>query len=124
MVCTFAVLDSPRSDSGTVHALDNDAAFELTMAHPDREVDIATACLMLGGPALYFVGLSLFEVEISRASVVPPLIAIAALAALIPIAGRHDEPRPARGDDGGHHRRLALPHDGASHRVRGVLRYA
>ena len=62
------------------------AAFELTLAHPDRDVEVATASLMLGGPALYFFGLTLFELEISRASVVPPLIAIAALAALIPVA--------------------------------------
>lgn len=62
------------------------AAFELTLAHPDSEVGVATACLMLGGAALFFFGLALFELEISRASVVPPLIAIGGLAALIPVA--------------------------------------
>lgn len=62
------------------------AAFELTLAHPDSEVDVATACLMLGGAALFFFGLALFELEISRASVVPPLIAIGGLAALTPVA--------------------------------------
>jgi hypothetical protein len=49
-------------------------------------VDVATACLMLGGAALFFFGLALFELEISRASVVPPLIAIGGLAALTPVA--------------------------------------
>src|SRR5919106_997772 len=62
------------------------AAFELTLAHPNSEVDVATACLMLGGAALFLFGLALFELEISRASVVPPLIAIGGLAALTPVA--------------------------------------
>jgi hypothetical protein len=44
---------------------------------------------MLGGAALFFFGVALFELEISRASVVPPLIA---------------HRRPGRADSGGHRR--------------------
>jgi low temperature requirement protein LtrA len=60
--------------------------YELAIAHPRNQVDAATACLILGGPALFLIGHTLFKRALW--SVVPRarLAAIAALIALIPIA--------------------------------------
>jgi low temperature requirement protein LtrA len=60
--------------------------YELAIAHPRDQVDAATAYLILGGPALFLIGHTLFKRALW--SVVPRgrLAAIAALIALIPIA--------------------------------------
>jgi low temperature requirement protein LtrA len=37
------------------------AGYELAMAHPGDQLDVATACLILGGPALFLAGQTLFK---------------------------------------------------------------
>ena len=37
------------------------AGYEVAIAHPRNQVDLATACLILGGPALFLVGETLFK---------------------------------------------------------------
>jgi low temperature requirement protein LtrA len=37
------------------------AGYALAIAHPGANVDIATACLTLGGPKLYVASLTLFK---------------------------------------------------------------
>jgi low temperature requirement protein LtrA len=62
------------------------AAYELAIAHPGDQVHAATACLVLGGPALFLVGHSLFKWALWRHVPMSRLAAIAALVALIPVA--------------------------------------
>lgn len=62
------------------------AGYELAIAHPGDQLDVATACLLLGGPSLFLVGQMLFKwalwghVPLSRSA------PVGALLALIPVA--------------------------------------
>jgi low temperature requirement protein LtrA len=64
------------------------AGDEIAIAHPGDEVSMAEAALILGGPALYLVGHSLFKLAVwghlspSRASGVLALVALVPLAAM------------------------------------------
>lgn len=61
-------------------------AIELTISHPLKHGTVATAAVSLGGPALYLAGHALFKWAISGRRPWSRVIAIAALAALIPVA--------------------------------------
>ena len=62
------------------------AADELVIAHPGDAIGAATACLVLGGPALYLTGNALFKLTLwGRVPVSRPL-ALLALAAAVPLA--------------------------------------
>jgi low temperature requirement protein LtrA len=62
------------------------AGYELAIAHPRSQTHAATACLVLGGPALFLVGEMLFKWTVWRH--VPPtrVVPIGMLVALIPVA--------------------------------------
>jgi low temperature requirement protein LtrA len=60
--------------------------YELAIAHPRDQVAAATACLILGGPALFLVGHTLFKRALWGLVPRARLAAIGALAALIPVA--------------------------------------
>jgi low temperature requirement protein LtrA len=60
--------------------------YELAIAHPGDQVDAATACLVLGGPALFLVGHTLFKRALWGFVPRARLAAMVALVALIPIA--------------------------------------
>ena len=62
------------------------AADELTLAHPNDEVDTATAAVILIGPALYLIGTALFRRAVWGAWSSTYAVALVALAALIPLA--------------------------------------
>jgi low temperature requirement protein LtrA len=62
------------------------AADELTVAHPLDRATVATSALILGGPALYVVGTALFEWALWQDVPRSRLLAIGALAALVPLA--------------------------------------
>jgi low temperature requirement protein LtrA len=62
------------------------AADELTIAHPGDRVSATTAWVILGGPALYLIGNALFKWALWNDVPRSRLIAILALAALIPVA--------------------------------------
>lgn len=61
-------------------------AIELTISHPLAHGAVATAAVSLGGPALYLAGHALFKRAISGHLSWSRIIAIAALAAMIPVA--------------------------------------
>lgn len=61
-------------------------ADELTIAHPTDEPTVATTALTLGGPALYLVGNALFKWALWDRLPRSRLVAICALAALVPLA--------------------------------------
>jgi low temperature requirement protein LtrA len=61
-------------------------ADELTIAHPTDEATVATTALILGGPALYLVGNALFKWALWDRLPRSRLVAICALAALVPLA--------------------------------------
>jgi low temperature requirement protein LtrA len=62
------------------------AGDELAIAHPGDDVTVESAALILGGPALYIVGHGLFKLAVWDVLSVPRIVALAALAALIPLA--------------------------------------
>ena len=59
---------------------------ELMIAHPTGHADIATVATILGGPALFLAGHALFKLAVFRVVSVPRLVAIALLAAFVPVA--------------------------------------
>lgn len=59
---------------------------ELTIAHPGGHTDLAVAAVLLGGPALFLAGHALFKRAVFGVLSAPRLIAIAALAVLIPVS--------------------------------------
>jgi low temperature requirement protein LtrA len=61
-------------------------ADELTIAHPTDEATVATTALILGGPALYLVGNAMFKWALWDRLPRSRLVAICALAALVPLA--------------------------------------
>jgi low temperature requirement protein LtrA len=61
-------------------------SYELAIAHPGDQVDAATACLILGGPALFLVGHTLFKWALWGHVPRARLAAIGAVIALIPLA--------------------------------------
>jgi len=62
------------------------AGYELALAHPGNELNAATACLILGGPALFLVGQTLFKWALWGHVPADRLVAIGAVLALIPVA--------------------------------------
>ncbi len=58
---------------------------ELMIAHPTGHADIATVATVLGGPALFLAGHTLFKYAVFRVVSVPRLVAIALLAAFVPV---------------------------------------
>jgi low temperature requirement protein LtrA len=62
------------------------AAYEVALAHPGDQLNTATACLILGGPALFLVGHALFKWALWGYVPRSRLAAIGALVALIPVA--------------------------------------
>lgn len=60
--------------------------YELAIAHPGDQVDASTACLLLGGPALFLVGHTLFKRSLWSFVPRARLAALGALIALIPVA--------------------------------------
>jgi low temperature requirement protein LtrA len=62
------------------------AGDEIAIAHPGTEVSTGEAALILGGPALYLVGHSLFKLALWRRFSPSRLAGIAALAVLAPLA--------------------------------------
>jgi low temperature requirement protein LtrA len=62
------------------------AGYELAIAHPGDQLDVATASLILGGPALFLAGQMLFKSTVFGRVPLSRLIPIAALLALIPVA--------------------------------------
>jgi low temperature requirement protein LtrA len=62
------------------------AADEVMLAHPLDPATVETAALILGGPALYLVGNALFKWTLWEYVPWSRLVAIAALAALVPVA--------------------------------------
>jgi low temperature requirement protein LtrA len=62
------------------------AADELTMAHPTDSATAATTALILGGPALFLAGHALFKWALWDYVPWARLVAIGALAALVPLA--------------------------------------
>jgi len=62
------------------------AGYEVAIAHPREQVDVATACLILGGPALFLVGQTLFKRALWGHVPVSPFALIGALLVLIPVA--------------------------------------
>jgi low temperature requirement protein LtrA len=59
---------------------------ELMLAHPTGHADLATAATVLGGPALFLAGHALFQYTVHRTASVSRLLAIVALAAVMPVA--------------------------------------
>lgn len=62
------------------------AADELTIAHPTDAATVATTAVILGGPALYLAGNALFKWALWEHVPLSRLVAICALAALVPLA--------------------------------------
>jgi low temperature requirement protein LtrA len=62
------------------------AADEVTVAHPGDPATVETAALILGGPALFLAGNALFKWSLWEHVPWSRIVAIAALAALIPVA--------------------------------------
>jgi low temperature requirement protein LtrA len=62
------------------------AGYELAIAHPGNQLDVATACLVLGGPALFLVGQALFKRAVWGRVPLSRLAPIGAVLALIPVA--------------------------------------
>ena len=62
------------------------AGDEIAIAHPGQEVSTGEAALILGGPALYLVGHSLFKLALWRHLSRSRLAGILALGALVPLA--------------------------------------
>ena len=62
------------------------ADYELAIAHPVDELDAATACLMIGGPALFLLGQSLFKWAVWGHVPASRWVPLVALAAAIPVA--------------------------------------
>lgn len=62
------------------------AGYELAIAHPGDQLDVATACLILGGPALFLVGQALFKWALWGHVPLSRLAPIGAVLALIPVA--------------------------------------
>lgn len=60
-------------------------ADELTIAHPDAAGTVSTTAVILGGPALYLAGHALFKRALSGRLSRSHVVAVAALAALIPV---------------------------------------
>jgi low temperature requirement protein LtrA len=61
-------------------------ADEITIAHPEGHVDIATATCLLGGPALYLVGNIFFKRASARYYPLSHLVGLGLLALLAPVA--------------------------------------
>ena len=59
---------------------------ELTIAHPTGPTDAATAAVILGGPALFLAGHTLYKLAIFQQLSLSRLAGIAALALLVPVA--------------------------------------
>jgi low temperature requirement protein LtrA len=59
---------------------------ELVLAHPTAPGTAASALVALGGPALFLVGHGLFKYVVAGTVSVPRVVAVAALAACIPMA--------------------------------------
>ena len=59
---------------------------ELMIAHPTGHADFATVATVLGGPALFLAGHAVFKYAVFRTVSVPRLVAIALLAAFVPVA--------------------------------------
>ena len=62
------------------------AGYELAIAHPGRQLDVATACLILGGPSLYLIGQALFKSAVWGHVPLSRLAPIVATVLLIPVA--------------------------------------
>jgi low temperature requirement protein LtrA len=62
------------------------AADELTVAHPLDRATVATAALILGGPALYVAGIALFEWALWHHVPRSRRLGLGVLAALVPVA--------------------------------------
>jgi low temperature requirement protein LtrA len=62
-------------------------AIRLTIDNPDEGLSVALALTMLGGPALFLAGLTLFKWSVGNRSVRAPVIAIFLLALLGAVAG-------------------------------------
>jgi low temperature requirement protein LtrA len=62
------------------------AGYELAIAHPRADVHVSTACLIIGGPALFLAGQLLFKRAVW--GYVPPsrLLTLALVLVLIPVA--------------------------------------
>jgi low temperature requirement protein LtrA len=63
---------------------------ELVLAHPSDRLGTAGALVMLGGPALYLVGLAAFGHRTGRRPPVAVLVVAAGLLAAVPLAARLD----------------------------------
>jgi low temperature requirement protein LtrA len=59
---------------------------ELVLHHPEGHVDIATALVLLGGPAIYLLGAALFKLSVFGTWSIPRLGGIVALLAMAPLA--------------------------------------
>jgi low temperature requirement protein LtrA len=59
---------------------------ELVIGHPTGEASVATVATVLGGPALFLAGHALFRYTVLGVVSVPRLVAIALLAAFVPVA--------------------------------------
>jgi low temperature requirement protein LtrA len=62
------------------------AGYEVAIAQPDNALNVATACLILGGPALFLVGQTLFKWSLWGHVPLDRLAAIGAVLVLIPVA--------------------------------------
>lgn len=58
----------------------------IAIAGPTASASAASALTILGGPALYLAGLALFKQSVARGSLGPPLLGIAVLALMSPLA--------------------------------------
>jgi low temperature requirement protein LtrA len=61
-------------------------ADEITITHPDGHVQVAQACALLGGPALYLAGNVLFKRASAKNYPLSHLVGLGLLAALVPVA--------------------------------------
>jgi low temperature requirement protein LtrA len=61
-------------------------AIERTMAEPGGDTSVATAAVILGGPALYLAGNALFNFALTEQAPSSRLVGIVLLAALVPLA--------------------------------------
>lgn len=61
-------------------------ADELTIAHPGGHTSAATAAVILGGSALFLAGHALFKWAVFNRLSIPRLLALLALAALVPVS--------------------------------------
>jgi len=61
------------------------AGYELAIAHPGNQLNVATACLILGGPALFLAGQALFKWAVWGHVPASRWVPVVLLVALIPV---------------------------------------